>query len=172
MGCDLSQLRAIALRQAFPHAAVYLHPLESPQPLGQHLAIERMLKPVASTEGLVRPLVQASVLQEVVLLPERLTEGFDFGHGDVQPRRHRGGGKDVSGHTGDFQNVLRLPLEPLEPFGNQQLRGLRQVGDRTQGGPKPPLGALLFHHPLLYPVLQQVHHEQGVALGALVDARR
>ena len=128
LGCDISHLRAIALFQAFPHAAVHLHPLELPQPLGQHLAIERMVKPVAPADGPVRPLLQAGVLQEVVLLPERRTEGFDLGHRDVQPRRHRGGGKHVARHTGHFQDVLRLPLEPLEPFGNQQLRGLRQEG--------------------------------------------
>ena len=74
-----------------------------------------MSKPVAPAEGPIRPLIQARVLQEIVLLPERLTEGFDLDHGDVQPRRHRGGSKYVSRHTGDFQDVLRLPLEPLEP---------------------------------------------------------
>src|SRR5262245_8109523 len=42
------RLRAIALLQARPHATVHLHPLERSQPLGQHLAIERMLKPVAA----------------------------------------------------------------------------------------------------------------------------
>ena len=106
---DRRRLRAIALLQALPHAAVDLHPLERPQPLGQHLAIERMVKPVAPADGPVRPLVQAGVLQEVVLLPERLTEGFDLGHRDVQPRRHRGGGKHVARHTGHFQDVLRRP---------------------------------------------------------------
>jgi hypothetical protein len=83
LGCDLSYLRAIALLQAFPHAAVCLHPLEIPQPLGQHLAIEHMSKPVAPAEGPVRPLIQAHILQEVVLLPKCRAEGFDLGHRDV-----------------------------------------------------------------------------------------
>src|SRR5262245_30427610 len=50
------RLRAIALRQALPHAAVHLHPLQLSQPCSQDLAIERMLKPVAPTEGPVWPL--------------------------------------------------------------------------------------------------------------------
>ena len=130
-----------------------------------------MLKPVAPAEGAVRPLVQAGVLQELVLLPERLTEGFDLGYRDVQPRRHRGGGKHVARHAGHFQDVLRVRGEPLEPFGNQQLQGVRQGGDRAQGGAERPPGALLFHHPLLHQVLQQVHQEQGVALRVVIQQR-
>ena len=84
---DGRRLRAIALRQALPHAPVHLQPLQRSHPHRQHLAIERMLKPVALTEGTVRPRLQAYVLQEVVLLPQRRTEAFDRGHGDVQPRR-------------------------------------------------------------------------------------
>ena len=57
------RLRSIALcRQALPYAAVNLHPLQLSQPCGQDLAIERMLKLVAPTEGPVRPLCQAGGL--------------------------------------------------------------------------------------------------------------
>jgi hypothetical protein len=57
------RLRSIALcRQALPYAAVHLHSLQLSQSCGQYLAIECMLKPVAPTEGPVRPLCQAGGL--------------------------------------------------------------------------------------------------------------
>jgi hypothetical protein len=67
---DRGRLRAIALRQALPYAAVHLHQRQLSQPGGQHLAIERMLKPVVPTDRPVRPLLQVRILQEGVLLSQ------------------------------------------------------------------------------------------------------
>src|SRR5262245_6022559 len=103
---DRRRLRSIALLQTFSNAAVNLYLPYLSQSLGQDLAIERMLKPVAPTEGPVRPLFQAGRLQKGVLMPERVTDSVDMGYGDLQPRRHRGGGKHVPHYTGDFQDAL------------------------------------------------------------------
>src|SRR5215471_4837115 len=66
-GGDLSHLRTIPRLQAPANAAVQFPAPGRPQPLVEHLPIQRMREPVAPTAGPIRPRPQAQVGEKVLL---------------------------------------------------------------------------------------------------------
>src|SRR5215813_4224287 len=67
LGRDVSGPGAITRLQAQANAPVQLPSPHRPQPLVQHLPVERMGKLVAPTAGPIRPLSQSGVVEEPAL---------------------------------------------------------------------------------------------------------
>ena len=173
LGRDLPCLCAIAHLQAQANAPVQVPAPRRPQPLVQHLPVQRMRKSVAPTAGPIRPLPQADVVEELVLRRQPFTRRFDVLHRALGPRRHRRHCKSFARHTGRLQHPPPLGREVLQAPDQQLPQSLRQTGHFGLGPVlQRPLPLATHDHPLSHQVLDDVHQEQRMALRALIDEGR
>ena len=169
----VARLGAEALRQPEPDPRMPAGLLSRRDAPIHEVLVQDMAKAKTRGDRAIRPGGVAPRLEHLPVLRQRRAPGLHRVLGARQARGDRCRGKLDADHTRDGEQRL-VRGTPLRQLVRQQRLecGGDQRGDRRDRAPQGPSAWPLLHHLATEEFVHDSAHEEGVALGALMQHRR